>query len=82
MIEIKDTIIGLVLLLSSAIIYASTLISAAIYSQTFAGTDGQGWNAQHGVFGTAIREMGTVSIIIAILLVIVGIIFIVKSRKD
>lgn len=42
-IETKDTIIGLVLLLSSAIIYAATLILSAIYFQNFAGTDGQIW---------------------------------------
>lgn len=80
--EVKTTSIGLILLLSSAITCGSTLISASIYSQTFTGTSAQGRDSQHGVFGTVIRVMGTIPIIIAALLAIVGIIFIVKSKKD
>lgn len=82
MIEIKHTNIGLILLLSSTVVYGSALISASIYSQTFVGTDGQGWDSQYGVFGAALRDIGMIPIIIAVLLAIAGIIFIVKSKKD
>jgi hypothetical protein len=81
-IEIKNTNTGLILLLSSAIIYGSALISASIYSHTLISTDGQGWNSQLGVFGTALKEVGIIPIIIAILIAIAGIIFVVKSKKD
>jgi len=70
------------LLLSSAIIYGSALISASVYAQTLTGTDGQGWNTQHGVFGTALREVGTIPIIISVFLAILGMIFVVKFKKD
>lgn len=81
-IEIKNIKIGSILLLSSAIIYGSALISASVYSQTLASTDGLGWSSQYGVFGTALREVGTIPIVIAALLAILGIIFVVQSRKD
>ena len=70
----------MILLISSAIIYGSVLISVSIYSQTLVGT-GQGWDSRYGVFGTAIREVGTIPIVIAAFLVIAGVIFIVKSNK-
>lgn len=71
--------IGLIFVLSSAIIYGATLISASIYSQVLV-REGQGWDARYGVFGTAIKEVGIIPIIIAILLGVVGLIFIFKSR--
>src|SRR5699024_3889027 len=74
----RNTIIGLILLLSGAVIYGATLISVAIYSQTFVGT-GQGWNGEHGVFGTAFREMGIIPTTVAVLLGVIGII-IIRSR--
>jgi len=80
LIEIKNTKIGLILLLSGAIIYSSTLISASIYSQVLT-QEGIGWNKQYGVFGTAIREIGTLPTIITILLGLAGLIFIVVSDK-
>lgn len=71
------------MLLSGAIIYGSTLISASIYSLTFGGVAGQGWNGEHGIFGTALREMGTLPLIIAVLLAIAGIVLLViQERKD
>ena len=80
-IRIRNTIIGLILLLSGAIIYSSTLISAAIYSHTLVGTEGQGWNGEHGVFGTAFREMGIIPMVIATLLGVIGIVIILSGTK-
>lgn len=62
----------------SAIIYAATLISASVYSQVVIGVS-EGWSSRVGIFGTALRQVGTIPIIIAILLGIVGVILIVKS---
>ncbi|WP_051302458.1 hypothetical protein [Salibacterium aidingense] len=75
----KNTIIGLFLLFLSAILYSSTLIAASVYSQTLAGNDGQGWNTNHGVFGTAIREIGGVPITLSILSGLIGLTFFVLS---
>lgn len=46
------------------------------------GTNGQGWNSQHGVFGTALREVGTIPILIAVVLGIAGLILVVKSKRQ
>lgn len=78
----KYTNIGLVLLLSSALIYGSALISASIYSLSLGGFDGQGWYSNYGIFGTAMIKVGTFPLIISVLLVIVGIRFIwMADRK-
>lgn len=76
----KNTNIGLVLLLSSAIIFGSALISVSIYSLTLGGVDGQGWNSNYGVFGTALLKVGTLPLLVTVLLVIAGVVLI--SRPD
>lgn len=79
----KNTNIGLVLLLSSAIIYGSALISASIYSLTLVGVDGQGWNSNYGVFGTALLKVGALPLLVTVLLVIAGVVLIARpDRKD
>ena len=80
-IEIKNTNIGPILLLSSAIIYGSVLISASSYSSTLSGVGGQGWDTRYGVFGTALREVGTIPLIIATVSVIAGVIIMVFQDK-
>ena len=81
MIEIKNTNIGLILLLSSAIIYGSALISTSIYSLTLGGVDGQGYYTEYGIFGTALREVGTLPLLIAVLLGIAGIVLLVIQER-
>jgi len=71
--------VGLIFLLSSAIIYGSALISAAVYSHIVID---QGWSKRYGIFGTALREMGIFPITIAILLGIAGVFLIVKSVRS
>ncbi len=80
-IEIKNPNIGLFLILSSAIIYGSALISSSIYSLILGGVDGQGWSSDYGIFGTALREVGIVPIIIAVLLAIIGVVLLVMQEK-
>lgn len=71
--------IGLTLIISGAIIYGSTLIASSIYTKTLINSN-MGWNNSHGIFGTAIREIGTIPIIISIILSIIGIIFIMDKK--
>ncbi|WP_430489077.1 phosphatase [Rossellomorea marisflavi] len=68
----KKLATGLVLILSSAILYGLTLITAAIYS-TVLSKEGFGWDQRYGVFGTAFRRIGTVPLVLSILLAVVGI---------
>ncbi|GAA0430534.1 hypothetical protein GCM10008983_03680 [Lentibacillus halophilus] len=77
----KKTNIGLILLLSSAIIYGSTLISASVYSKVLL-NGSVGWDSRYGIFGTAIREVGSLSLIISVLLGIAGIVLIVMSLRN
>lgn len=76
----KNSAIGLTLLVVSAIIYGSSLITASIYSEVLA-REGGGWDSRYGIFGTALREVGTVPLTIAILLGILGGFLIVKSFR-
>ena len=66
----------------SALIYGSSLISASIYSQVLARDGGGGWDSRYGIFGTALREVGTFPITIATPLVIVGLFLVVKSIRN
>ncbi|WP_053217826.1 hypothetical protein [Virgibacillus senegalensis] len=72
----QKTYIGLAFLLLSAIIYGSTLIAASNYSYVLLEN---GWNGQIGIFGTALKEVGTIPIIIAILLGVIGVVLILKA---
>lgn len=79
--EIKNINIGLTLLLSSAIIYGSSLVSASIYSLVLGGDSGEGWDSRYGIYGTALRKVGTLPVIIAVLLAITGIVLIVIQKR-
>ncbi|MCM3584727.1 phosphatase [Mesobacillus maritimus] len=76
----KHSIIGLTLLIASAIIYGASLIAASIYSQVLAQVVGE-WDSRYGIFGTALREVGSVPLTIAILLGLLGGFLIVKSFR-
>ncbi|KON84785.1 hypothetical protein AF331_12265 [Rossellomorea marisflavi] len=68
----KKLATGLVLILSSAILYGLTLITAAIYS-TVLSQEGFGWDSRYGLFGTAFWKVGIVPAILSIILAVVGI---------
>jgi hypothetical protein len=68
----KKLATGLVLILSSAILYGLTLITAAIYS-TVLSKEGFGWDSCYGLFGTAFRKVGIVPLILSIILAVLGI---------
>lgn len=82
MIKIRNANVGLTFLLLSSIIYGSALISASVYSQVLIGTDGQGWDGRYGVFGTALREVGTLPITLSIIFGLVGVFFVVLSIRE
>lgn len=79
--EIKNINIGLTLLLSSAIIYGSSLVSASIYSLVLSSESGEGWDTRYGIFGTALRQVGTLPVMLAVLLAIAGIVLIVIHNR-
>lgn len=66
----------------SSIIYSSALISAAVYSQVLVGAGGPGWDSRYGIFGTAIKKVGTIPIILSILLGAIGLFIVVLSIKE
>lgn len=79
--EIKNINIGLTLLLSSAIIYGSSLVSASIYSLVLSSEGGEGWDSRYGIFGTALIQVGTLPVMLAVLLAIAGIVLIVIHNR-
>lgn len=78
--KMKNTNVGLTILLMSAIIYGSALISASVYSQVLV-MEGIGWDTRYGIFGTALKQVGIIPIMISILLGIVGVYFTVVSIR-
>jgi len=76
----KKLYAGLALLLFSAIIYGSDLIAAAIYSHVLV-KEGIGWSSDYGIYKSALREIGTLPITIAVLSGIIGIVLIYISLK-
>ncbi|RHW38142.1 phosphatase [Neobacillus notoginsengisoli] len=79
--SIKKINIGLILILVSSIIYGYALISASVYSHLLIGNQDLGWDRRYGVFGTALKEAGTIPIILSILLGLMGLMIGVKSIK-
>ncbi|WP_113930676.1 phosphatase [Bacillus sp. P14.5] len=71
-IYIKNLQIGLILIISSAITYGGALIAASVYSLVLAGDGGQGWDGRYGIFGTALKEAGTLPVTISILSFLIG----------
>jgi hypothetical protein len=58
---------GLTCLVVGAILYGSALIAAAVYSYLLVEDGGLGWDFRYGVFGTALREIGTFPLVLAVL---------------
>lgn len=77
----KNLYVGLTFLLLSSIIYGSTLISASVYSLLLASVNGQGWDTRYGIFGTALREVGTLPIVLSILFGLIGLVIVVLSIR-
>ena len=77
----KPMLIGLTCVLVSAILYGSTLIAAAIYSRLLGETDGLGWDSRYGIYGTALRDIGTIPLGLAVLTAVTGIALIVLSLR-
>lgn len=78
----KNLIIGSGLLIFSAIIYGSSMVTASIYSQVLSKDGGPGWDGRYGIFGTALIETGMFSLIVAGAAGITGIMLIINSLKS
>ncbi|MCR8849292.1 phosphatase [Rossellomorea sp. SC111] len=81
MFEIKRFWIGLTCLVVSAILYGATLIAAAVYSGMLTEDGGLGWDSRYGVFGTALREVGTLPLVLAVIAGGTGIVLIVLEFR-
>lgn len=76
----KTAIIGLAFLATSAVIYGATLIAASIYTHVLL-EGSQGWDTRYGVYGTALREVGTLPTTLSVLSGIIGLFFIILSIR-
>ncbi|BCB04169.1 phosphatase [Bacillus sp. KH172YL63] len=68
----KSMILGLSSLFIASILYGATLIAAAVYSGWLVEEGGLGWDSRYGVFGTAIREVGMMPLILTGILTVSG----------
>ncbi|KPL58471.1 hypothetical protein [Rossellomorea vietnamensis] len=73
--------IGLTCLVVSAILYGSTLIAAAVYSGLLLGDGGLGWDPRYGVWDTALIEIGTLPLVLAVLAGGTGIVLVVMEFR-
>ncbi|WP_421381899.1 phosphatase [Bacillus salacetis] len=79
--NIKNIIIGVTLLLTSAVLYGAALISASVYSLVLTRDGGEGWDRRYGVFGTALIEVGTLPLSLAVLAGVIGLTVIYTSFR-
>ncbi|MDQ0191335.1 phosphatase [Alicyclobacillus cycloheptanicus] len=77
----KKLIAGAAAVVSSVILYGLTRVSAAIYA-LYLTQPNVGWNTDSGPFGTAMRAVGTVPLIIAVLLFVVGACLVVAGIRE
>jgi hypothetical protein len=73
--------IGLTCLMVGATLYGSTLIAAAVYSSLLVQDGGLGWDFRYGVFGTALREIGTFPLVLAVIAGGTGIVLIAMELR-
>ncbi|WP_088006945.1 phosphatase [Indiicoccus explosivorum] len=75
----KKAVTGLLLLLTGAVVYGSSLVAAAVYSEVIMNTS---WDTRYGIFGTALREVGTLPLSLAALVSAAGLFFIVQALRE
>ena len=75
-------IIGGIGVLSSIVLFGMVLISAAVYSLYLTAPDIGGYDTNLGVYGTAIKEIGTVPLVISGILFLGGIYYLIKGIKE
>ncbi|KAB7709099.1 phosphatase [Bacillus aerolatus] len=78
----KKLIIGGTGVLSGVILFGMTLIAAAVYSLYLTAPDIGSYDTNLGVFGTALKEIGNIPLIISLLLFIVGVFYLIKGIKE
>lgn len=74
--EIKQVIAGGIGVLSGVILFGFTLVAAAVYS-SYVATNGYFTNL--GVFGTALKEIGVLPLIISALLFAGGVYILIRD---
>lgn len=80
--KMKKLVIGSIGVLSSITLFGMTLISAAVYSLYLIKPDIGGYDRNLGVFGTALKEIGTIPLILSGLLLLLGIYYLIRGVKE
>jgi hypothetical protein len=75
-------IIGSIGVLSGVMLYGLTLIASAVYTLYIVALDGGGYDRKLGVFGSALKEIGTMPLILSGSLFLVGILYIIIGIKE
>jgi hypothetical protein len=78
----KKMIIGSIGVLSGVLLYGLTLIASAIYTLYIVAPNGGGYDRKLGVFGSALKEIGTMPLFIGGLFFLVGIFYIIIGIKE
>lgn len=71
----KKICVGLSGIVSGVILLGLTNIAVVIYTLVLFQPDGQGWNSELGLYGTALLKVGTVPIVLSVVLIIAGFMF-------
>lgn len=81
-IKLKKMIIGGIGVLSSIVLFGMVLIAAAVYSLYLSAPDIGGYETDLGVYGTAIKEIGIVPLVLSGVLFLVGIYYLIIGIKE
>ena len=75
----KRLIIGISIIFFGIIVYASNLISAALYSSVLLDTS---WNQNLGIFHSALAEVSRIPMFLVIIFIIIGLIIVILELLD
>lgn len=78
----KKIVIGGIGILSSVILFGMVQLSAVVYSLYLTAADIGGYDSDLGVYGTALKETGTVPLFISGILFLFGIYYLIKGIKE
>ncbi|WP_033541695.1 hypothetical protein [Planococcus sp. CAU13] len=74
----KFVLLGGISILSGVLIFGFTLVAAAVYSPQVATL---GYSANLGVYGTALKEIGILPLMMSFIFFVVGLVLIVKGEE-
>ena len=79
----KKVLAGAVGIVSSVVLLGLTLVSASIYSLYLTNPgSASGWDKNLGPFGTALRQIGTLPLVLCALLFLGGVYYVIVGIKQ